>query len=336
MRCFPESFAKGAGITFGSLFFCLSAASSQAEDRPSGITFASWNLRNYLQTTGAPEANAAGATPPKSPAAQAAVTRIILTMKPDILGVCEMGTAADLAALQSRLREAGLDLPHTELVEGADSERHLAILSRFPIVARNHQTKLTYLLDETLLPVQRGFLDVTLQITPAYQLRCVGAHLKSRRDVPEADESLMRRNEAHLLRQHADGILKAEPETNLLVYGDFNDTRETPAVRAVSGTRGTPAALTPVAVSDAAGERWTYYFQESDTYSRIDFLFASRGLNPELEDKSCRIYSGLDWLKASDHRPLTALIYPEEKKTKARSSSSKSAGEPAAAEEAGE
>jgi len=29
------------------------------------------------------------------------------------------------------------------------------------------------------------------------------------REIPEADQSLMRRNEAHLLRKHIDSILKA-------------------------------------------------------------------------------------------------------------------------------
>jgi endonuclease/exonuclease/phosphatase family metal-dependent hydrolase len=284
------------------------------------VTFASWNLKNYLHTAGEAPAKKKGDTAPKPAREVEAVTRIIVSLQPDILGVCEMGTAADLTALQTRLREAGLDLPHSEFVQGADTERHLALLSRFPIAGRNPQTKLTYLLDETILPLQRGLLDVTLQITPAYQLRCVGTHLKSRRDVPEADEALMRRNEAHLLRQHADAILADAPETNLLVYGDLNDTRDTPTVKAIAGGRSGATSLTPVAPTDAAGERWTYYFAQSDTYSRIDFLFASRGLNPELDDSACKIYSGADWMQASDHRPLTALIRATDKKVRARKS----------------
>ena len=93
------------------------------------------------------------------------MTEILLKLRPDILGVCEMGSREDLAALQQRLKDAGLDLPHSEWVQAADPDRHLALLSRFPTVARQPQTRLSYLLDETKLPVQRGFLDVTLQIT---------------------------------------------------------------------------------------------------------------------------------------------------------------------------
>ncbi len=314
MRC-RSNLRKGVCLLAGSLFLCPAAP---AADEPAPVTFVAWNLRNYLRTAEPqPSPVRRGGTRPKPDREIAAVTSILTALKPDILGVCEMGSPADLAALQQRLREAGLDLPHSEFVEAADSDRHLALLSRFPITARAPQTRLTYLLDNARLPVQRGFLDVTIQITPDYRLRCVGAHLKSRRDVPEASEALMRRNEAHLLRRHADDILTKDPETNLLVYGDFNDTRDAPAVRAIAGTRGADTALTPVAVADDAGERWTYYFDQNDTYSRVDYLYASRGLNPELEDKACRIYSGAGWLTASDHRALAAVIHPADKRLRA-------------------
>lgn len=320
-RRFRFRLLKGACLSAGSLFFCSAAS---AADEPSPVTFAAWNLRNYHHTVSAPAASTARDTKPKPPEEIAAVTKILVSLRPDILGVCEMGTAEDLAALQQRLKENGIDLPHSELVLAADTDRHLALLSRFPIMARHPQTRLSYLLDESRFPVQRGFLDVTIQVTAEYQLRCIGTHLKSRRDVPEASEALMRRNEAHLLRQYVDDILTRNPETNLLVYGDFNDTRDQPPVRAVAGARTAGTSLTPVAPADDAGQRWTYYFAGSDTYSRIDFLLSSKDLNPELDDKHCRIYSGADWSLASDHRAITALIRPKDAKTRPRKPATKS------------
>ena len=308
-------FLKGACITAGSLFLCLAAL---AADEPPPVIFAAWNLRNYIHTVSVPAVRSPRDTKPKPQEEVAAVTKIIVSLSPDILGICEMGSREDLAALQQRLRDAGLELSHTEWVQAADTDRHLALLSRFPIVARQSQPLLSYLLDESKLPVQRGFLDVTLQINAEYQLRCIGTHLKSRRDVPEANEALMRRNEAHLLRLHVDGVLTAAPKTNLLVYGDFNDTRDQPPVRAVAGVRTADTSLTPVAPADDAGLRWTYYFAGSDTYSRIDFLLASKGLNPELDDKLCRIYSGADWSLASDHRAITTIIRPRDSKPRPR------------------
>jgi endonuclease/exonuclease/phosphatase family metal-dependent hydrolase len=307
---------KGACITAGSLFFCSIAAA--ADDAPTQVTFAAWNLRNYLHTVGAPAPPAPRDTKPKPPGEVEAVTRILASLHPDIAGICEMGAPEDLAALQQRLKSAGLELPHSEFVQAADTDRRLALLSRYPIVARHSQTQLHYLLDESKLPVQRGILDVTLQVTDNYRLRCIGVHLKSRRDVPEASEGLMRRNEAHLLRQYADSILTADPDTNLLVYGDFNDPRNEPPVRAIMGMRGSASYLTALTPVDDGGQRWTYYFADSDTYSRIDFLLASKGLNPEIDDTNCRIYSGADWFTASDHRAITAVIRPLEKIRRAK------------------
>lgn len=309
---------RGACIFAGSLFFLVRAPAADESPPPAPVTFVAWNLRNYLHTVAPPATATPRDTKPKPLEEVAAVTRILTSLRPDILGVCEIGGRQDLSALQRRLMDAGLELPHSELVQAADPGRHLGLLSRYPIIARQSQSALHYLLDETKLPVQRGFLDVTVQVTASWQLRCVGAHLKSRRDVPEAGEALMRRNEAHLLRQYADALLTADPDTNLLVYGDFNDTRDEPAVRAITGTRGSDNYLTAITPADAAGQRWTYYYPESDTYSRIDFLLASKGLNPEIDEEKSTIYSGSDWFSASDHRAITVVMHPKGRAKKSR------------------
>ncbi len=274
------------------------------------IRFTAWNLKNYLHTVTPPRPDSSER--PKSVREQRVITSILLKVKPDILGVCEMGSAEDLAHLQSDLKTAGLDLPYAEHVLGDDPDRHVALLSRFPISSRQPVTQLRYLLDENEFPVQRGFLDVTVAVTPDYALRLVGVHLKSRRDTPEADQALMRRNEAHLLRQHLDGILTAHPQTNLLVYGDFNDTRDQPGVKAIKGMSGSAAALTEIAAEDDSGERWTFYYPEADEYSRLDFLLASAPLLPEVRAPQSFLYSGKDWIKASDHRPITTVIHADD------------------------
>ncbi|MDB6070600.1 MAG: Endonuclease/Exonuclease/phosphatase family protein [Verrucomicrobiales bacterium] len=284
--------------------------SSPTPEAPSDIRFTTWNLKNFLYTTTPPPEGSSEHSKPQKE--QEAVIAILLKIRPDILGLCEMGSTADLANLQSRLKAGGLDLPHSEHVQGDDPSRHVALLSRFPILSRQPVTDQRYLLDNNEFPVQRGFLDVTVGISSAYQLRLVGAHLKSRRDTPEADQALMRRNEAHLLRQHLDSILTAAPTINLLIYGDFNDTRDQPGIKAVKGLRGGTAALTEIAAQDDSGERWTYYYPEADTYSRIDFLLASAALLPEVREAQSFLHSGKDWSKASDHRPVTTVIHPDD------------------------
>lgn len=318
-RLIVSTHFKRGGRWAASLIFLTGSFSGQAQDAapaPSEIRFTAWNLKNYLHTITPPPEGSSNR--PKSAKEQQAAVSILTQIRPDILGVCEMGSPADLANLQAALKTAGLDLPHSEHVQGDDPDRHLALLSRYPIASRQPVTQLRYLLDHSEFPVQRGFLDVSITVTPAYTLRLVGAHLKSRRDVPEGDQALMRRNEAHLLRQHLDTVLTAAPETNLLVYGDLNDTRDQPGVKAIKGLRGSTMALGEIAAEDASGERWTYYYPEADEYSRIDFLLASPALLPEVRENQSFLYSGKDWIQASDHRPVTTVISPEDAAKKPR------------------
>lgn len=284
-----------------------------AAAEPESLIFCSWNLRNWLNIGGSDADRPKGGPKSKSSAEMEAIFGMLAEIRPDVLGLCEMGGEEDLATLQRGLKRRGIDLPHSEWVNGADTDRHVALLSRWPITARASQADLSYVLDNAELPVQRGFLDVTISVTPDYALRAVGVHLKSRRDVPEADEALMRRNEAHLLRRHVDSILTAAPQTNLLVFGDFNETPDQPAVRAVKGVRGAETALTELELADVHGERWTYYFPEAETYSRIDYVFASRGILPEIDLKKSRIQSAANWLACSDHRPEIVTILPQER-----------------------
>jgi len=313
------------------LFGCAAPALAQGDPAAPAVPdlrFTTYNLKNYLHTVRPPAEGSSER--PKPIREQQAIVSILLKVKPDILGVCEMGSPEDLAHLQADLKAGGLDLPHLEHVQGDDPARHVALLGRFPIIARQPVTHLRYQLDESGFPVQRGFLDVTVAVSPSYTLRLIGTHLKSRRDVPEADQALMRRNEAHLMRQYIDGLLTAGPQTNLLVYGDFNDTRDQPGVKAIKGLTGSAAALTEIAAEDESGERWTYYYPEADEYSRIDFVLASAALLPEMRESQSFLYGGKDWIKASDHRPVTVVIHPDDnasrpKPKKAKSSSTRPA-----------
>jgi endonuclease/exonuclease/phosphatase family metal-dependent hydrolase len=245
---------------------------------------------------------------PKPEAEIEALVRILADLRADMIGLCEIGRQEDLDDLAARLGQAGRDYPHRTLVRGADPERSLALLSRFPIVKADHQTSLTYRIGKETFPVQRGILDAVVQVNGDYRLRVLGLHLKSKRPVPEADQALMRRNEAHLLRAHIDRVLDADPQVNLLVYGDFNDTKNEVPIKAIQGKFGADDYMRDIWVADENGERWTYYWQSADQYSRFDYLFVSQGLYPEVDLSRSRIASARDWDVASDHRPLVLAL----------------------------
>ena len=281
--------------------FLLAQIARAANDE---IVVAAYNLVNYAPI---PYQSENGKTIHKTEKSVAALIAIIKEITPDILGVCEMGPKNEFEDFKNRLHAAGLGYKDYEYVQAVDQERHLALVSRFPIVARNSAIDAGYELNGVPEKVKRGFLDVTVQVNPHYQLRLVGAHLKSKRPVPEG-EAIVRRNDAHALRQHIDGILTADAATNLLVYGDFNDAKNQPAVREVTGARGSANAMTELGLEDAVGDRWTYYWSVEDSYTRIDFMFASPALLPEIVASKCRVHRSAQWNVASDHRPVVATI----------------------------
>jgi len=271
------------------------------------IVFAAWNVRNYMLRPVKDERGRT-LTPAKKPESIGAVIATLRAIKPDILGLCEMGSRRDLKDLQTRLRAAGVDLPHATWVDGADKDRHLALLSRFPLTEVDHQTRTAFLLAGQKRPVQRGFLDCVIAVSPGASLRILGAHLKSRRIVPEFDQAEFRRNESLLLRKHVENILTADPRTPLLLFGDFNDTKNSAVVRGILGRAGSKTALTLLPLSDRQGDQWTYRWEESDEYSRVDFIMVSETLRPMVRRRGTRVYREPRWFEASDHRPLVVSL----------------------------
>jgi endonuclease/exonuclease/phosphatase family metal-dependent hydrolase len=272
------------------------------------IVVASYNVENYW--LGERETSASLIQEPPKPEAEiAAVIKVLKRIKPDILGVMEIGDESMLEDFQRRLRTAGLDYPYREWIEGADDVRHICLLSRFPIVERNSRNDVPLDLDGKTLRMNRGILDVTVEVNPDYRLRLVGAHLKSRRDVPEYDQARMRAKEALLLREHIDEILAAEPATNLMLFGDLNDTKNEYPIRQIIGAKGSPSYMMDLWLRDGRGERWTYYWKTADEYSRIDYLLVSPGLVKEVIFEKCGIDDSPDWNEASDHRAIYAVIF---------------------------
>ena len=143
-----------------SLFLIVFAISLNAKD----VVVASYNLENYLKM----ERRVDGKTVPDAPKPEEEISAVIDVLKqiqPDILGLVEMGDAAMLEDFQRRLKAAGMDYPHREWVKGADPERHLALLSKYPITARDSVDDVPFELNGTRQRISRGILDVTVQLS---------------------------------------------------------------------------------------------------------------------------------------------------------------------------
>ena len=288
---------------FLSLSLCASLLGQE-------ITVASYNVESYLE---AGRLRNAVTTAPKPEREIAAVVKVLREIQPDIIGLIEVGSVSMLDDLQQRLKNAGLDYSHREWVEGADEQRHVCLLSKFPIVQRNSRADIRFELDGKILKMNRGILDVTVQVNASYRLRLVGAHLKSRRPVPEYDQARMRAKEAWSLRQHIDGVLQIDPEINLLLFGDLNDAKNGYPIREIIGWKGLPNYMMDVWLRDSRGEHWTYYWKDADEYSRLDYLLVSPGLVKEVVLEKCGISDAPFWNEASDHRAIYAVISSTDK-----------------------
>lgn len=272
------------------------------------VVIAAYNIQNYLDTD---RQGSSGDTPKPEDEIQA-VVKIIGEINPDILGISEIGGQKDVDDLRARLAKAGLEFPYVEAVDGPEP-RKLALFSRFPFASTQSSPDVPYDFNGTPSKVRRGFLDVTVQVNPDYQLRLIGVHLKSRRAVPEG-EALIRRHEAHLLRERVETILEKDPEVNLIVYGDCNDTKNEPPIHEIVGARGASNALSDLWLKDSVGDRWTHYWKYADIYSRIDFIFVNRAIKPEVLESKSYVYRSPYWNAASDHRPIVAVIDPVNRK----------------------
>ncbi len=247
---------------------------------------------------------------PKPPAEAADLVDVIRQVAPDVLAVQEMGDPAAWAEFKYRLRQAGLEYGHEEYLRRGKSELNLAVLSRFPIVARRSHVDDLYTIGPTRFPVMRGFIDIDLAVAPDYRLRLMVAHLKSK-VFHSFGQAEMRRNEARLLNNHVRAALKENPDVNLLVAGDFNDDPDSAVLREIA-TYQHQRLLHDLRPVDAVGDAWTHR-ENDDHYHRIDYLLASEGLRPEtIPAKTFAVRSPL-LFRSSDHRPIVATFVAAER-----------------------
>jgi endonuclease/exonuclease/phosphatase family metal-dependent hydrolase len=286
-------------------------------DGAESFRVATYNLENYLDEP-------AGTRAIKSTEARAKIRESLRALKADVVALQEIGRTNALLELRASLKAEGADYPFWEFVRGWDTNIHVAVLSRFPIAARRPATNESFLLFGRRFRVSRGFAEVDIRVNEKYLFTLMTAHLKSRRPVPEADEAELREQEAILLRERIDARLKANPNLNLVVIGDFNDTHDSRSTRAVIG-RGRHA-LIDTRPAERNGDNqpnanpryeprhitWTHHYGKEDTYSRIDYIMVSRGMGREWNAKETYVLALPNWGVGSDHRPIVASFIADD------------------------
>ncbi len=278
---------------------------------------ATYNVENYLdQPTASRHAV-------KSAEAKAKVRETIRALNPDVLALEEMGSTNALLELRAALKADGQDFPFWEHIQSFDTNIHIAVLSKLPIVARRPHTNELFLLDGKRFQVKRGFAELDLQAATNFTFTFIAAHLKSHLSTPEADEAEERLGEAKILRKIIEMRLAQNPDAKLVVLGDFNDEKDSAVIKQIIGrgkvkltdTRpaerngdtapGEPPYFTPRNVA------WTYFYGKNDTYSRIDYILISSGLLKHWVKQDTYIPAISNWGIGSDHRPIVATFSTE-------------------------
>ncbi len=276
--------------------------------RPAGDEFSvmTYNLQRY----GLHDRNGDGQKDDPKPAGErAAVVSVIAQARPDVLAVQEIGNQTVFEEFRYALKAAGLNYEHSEILQRGASELNLAVLSRFPIVSRQFYTDDTYSIGPAEIPVLRGFLEVSIEVNRDYRFRLLVAHLKSK-VFHALGQTEMRRNEARLLNKHVRKLLKDNPDENVLVVGDLNDTFRSAALREITGDNR--QYLTDIRPRDEVGDVWTHFSPDIDQYDRLDYMLVSRGMRPEVVQSKSRVVINLQTYRASDHRPVLGVFKARE------------------------
>jgi endonuclease/exonuclease/phosphatase family metal-dependent hydrolase len=261
---------------------------------------ASYNVQNYLDQPTASRHFV------KSDEAKAKIRESIKAANPDVLALEEMGSTNALMELRASLAADGLEFPFWEHIQSFDTNIHVAVLSRLPIVARHPHTNENFLLDGKRMQVKRGFAEVEIQVATNFNFTLLVAHLKSRLPTPDADEKQQRLEEAKILRGILDEKLKADPVARLVVAGDLNDDKESDSTREIMGKGRGRLFDTRPAERGGSQAVWTHFYGKLDEYSRIDFILTSPAMRKFWRPEGSYIPVVPRWDIGSDHRPVVA------------------------------
>lgn len=287
-----------------SLWFVLwCVAGAQAET----LTIATYNIENYGPADRVTEGGYRKDYP-KPESEKRALRSVVRALNADVLALQEMGPRGYLEELRRDLKAEGLDYPHAILLEAADVDRHVALLSKRPLKGVKLHTDLEFPYLGRKEKVKRGLLEASLG-TEGGDTTIFVVHLKSR-FTDRADDPLSAARRSAEATAVRDRVLQrfSNPATaRFLVVGDCNDGKPSKTLQhLMKRGKTTVAELLPAA--DSRGENWTHAYRKEESYSRVDHILVSPGLFAAVQNGSAKIYDGPGTREASDHRPVAVTL----------------------------
>lgn len=266
------------------------------------LRVATYNLDNYL-VANRRVGNEWRPNYPKPESEKQIIRRVIQEVSPDILVVQEIGTIEFLRELQADMAMEGVDYPYTVHLQAEDLDRHIAILSKLPPSGVVRHTDLAFNYMDQRVHVKRGLLEVSFGLANGQFFDLFAVHLKSRLTVDRADPEsrIWRTKEAEACRNRIIERTFERDRDAFLVVGDFNDHPDSAVFRRFF-RRGDMNISYLLPAFDSRGERWTYYYSKSATYSLADAILVSPAIKPLIHDGRGTIVDRPCVLAGSDHR----------------------------------
>lgn len=285
------------------------------------VTVVTWNVANYLPVS---RRTQDGFRPdyPKPECEKAALRACLLGLLPDVVLLQEMGAAPYLREFQDDLASDGLPLPHAALGDGPDEDRHVALLSRWPLRAvrtlvpevrspRAASGKSEPAPEDAQEAASRRGALVAVVDTPDGPLCVCVLHLKSRRTVDELDPEARawRAAEARALRDALETSAEVRSGMPVVLGGDCNSGPASAELAALA-TRGERTLWRRLPATDFSGATWTYARTSTGDYGTIDHLFLREGANVPRPVRAWVVPCGGETTpcRPSDHRPVAALL----------------------------
>jgi endonuclease/exonuclease/phosphatase family metal-dependent hydrolase/predicted small lipoprotein YifL len=296
--------------------------SMSATGRPAtNLRIATYNIRNLFDgkpNPGQPiiaaddAETAAGPEQAKPEKELQALSVSMHEINADLIGMQEVESKATLTAFRDRfLKDMGYQ--EVVLVEGNDERGiDVALFSRYPVLnVKSHKDVRFPVQGQGIQGFNRDLLQVKIQGPNNYTFTVFVAHLKSQHGEAVADAK--RRAEAEAANRIIREFQQANPNENVVMMGDFNDTFQTaeiaPLVSPQSGL-----GFTDIINQDLGAGPEVFSYHPSKYRSRIDYILLNQNMKREYINKSVKLYKplkdGNTWQKlyfydASDHIPVT-------------------------------
>lgn len=247
---------------------------------------------------------------PKSKRQLQALAKTFHVMNADVVVMQEVESLRTLRTFRDQYLK---DMGYREavVVEGNDKRGiDVALLSRLPVISVKSHKQVKFQVAGRMRGFSRDLLQVQVKAPTNYSFTIFAAHLKAKHGGLRADT--VRAAEAQAIQHILTTFQHENPRANFLLMGDLNDTPEAIPLKSLLSPTNSLGLVDLVAFE--LGIKPTVFTYHPKKYrSRIDYILVSPAMMPEYRARSVTILQYPEAYLASDHLPILAEFFPQER-----------------------